>query len=214
MPVHKNENAKNVKIHNSEPYNRIFVSKFNRVIYSSTPKGSPSFKALAQIPIKILLTRKGWRRDERADGQTTQKLYAFETLNVTALECVPIPHGELLWSPPTPLGKLTRNLVGSIRATCTSKVAKIVLIGNPRLPPWPHLEKIFFTSSPEPKGQLTWNLEGSIRATCRTRIAKIVMIGNSRWPPVPPFWKSIFRFFSWTERPTDLILGRKHRGDL
>ena len=30
----------------------------------------------------------------------------------------------------------------------------------------------------------------------------------------PPSWKSIFRFFSWTERPIDSKLARKHQGDL
>ena len=38
-------------------------------------------------------------------------------------------------TPPTPLGQLTRYLVGSIRVTCRSKIAKIVPIGNPRWPP-------------------------------------------------------------------------------
>ena len=77
-----------------------------------------------------------------------------------------------------------------------------------------NLENLFFASSPEPKGQLTQNLLGSIRVTCRSKIAKIVPIGNPRWPPWPPSWKSIFRFFSWTERPIDSKLARKHQGDL
>ena len=33
---------------------------------------------------------------------------------------------------PEPKGQLTRKLVGSIGVTCRSKIAKIVLIGNPR----------------------------------------------------------------------------------
>ena len=122
-------------------------------------------------------------------------------------------------------------LVGSIWVTCRSKIAKIMPIVNPRWPPlrlsWKscrseiqdgrhvrHLENLFFASSPEPKGQLTPNLLGSIRVTCRSKIAKIVPIWNPRWPPWPPSWKSIFRFFSWTERPIDSKLGRKHQGDL
>ena len=45
--------------------------------------------------------------------------------------------------------------------------------------------------------------------TCRSKLAKIISIGNPKWPP-----KYIFRFFSETERPIDLKLGRKHRRDL
>ena len=38
--------------------------------------------------------------------------------------------------------------------------------------------------------------------------AKIIQI---RYPGWPPPWKSIFCFFSWTKRPIDSKLGRKHR---
>ena len=62
-----------------------------------------------------------------------------------------------------------------------------------------------------PLGQLTWYLVGSIWVTCRSKKAKIIPIGNPRWPPS---WKSIFRFFSWTERPIDSKLARNHQGDL
>ena len=97
--------------------------------------------------------------------------------------------------------------------TCRSKIAKIVLIGNPRWPPWPpSCESLFFASSPEPKGHLTPNLLGSIGVTCRSKIAKIVPIRNPRWPPWQPSWKSFFCFFSWTERPVDSKLARKHGG--
>ena len=119
----------------------------------------------------------------------------------------------LLQSPGPIESKLGRN----IRVTCRSKIAKIILIemkdgqdghhGG-------HLENLFFASSPEPKGHLTWNVVGSIWMTCRLKIAKIVSIRNPRWPLWRPSWKSIFRFFSWTKRPIDLKLGRKHRGDL
>ena len=44
-------------------------------------------------------------------------------------------------SSPEPKGQLTPNLVGSIGVTCRSKIAKIVLIRNPR---WPQL-KIYFS---------------------------------------------------------------------
>ena len=64
---------------------------------------------------------------------------------------------------------------------------------------------------PTPLGQLTRNLVGSIRVTCRWKITNIVPIRNPRWPPS---WKSIFCFSSWTERPSDSKLGRKHRDDL
>ena len=93
-----------------------------------------------------------------------------------------------------------------------------------------HLENHFFCFSPEPKGKLTWNLVGSIGVIGRSKIAKIVpignprrtkkkkakivAIGNPRWLPWRPSWKYFFRFFSWTERPIDLKLGRKHSGDL
>ena len=40
-------------------------------------------------------------------------------------------------SSPEPKGQLTPNLLGSIRVTCRSNIAKIVPIGNPRWPPWP-----------------------------------------------------------------------------
>ena len=76
-----------------------------------------------------------------------------------------------------------------------------------------HLENLFFASSPEPKGQLSQNLVGSFGVTRRSKIAKIVPIGNPRWPPWPPSSKSIFGFFSCTERPNDSKLGRKHGGD-
>ena len=127
-------------------------------------------------------------------------------------------------TPPTPLGQLTWYLVGSIWVTCRSKIAKIVPIGNPRWRPWRpswisnrndfRSINLFFASSPEPKGQLTPNLLGSIGVTCRSKMAKIVLIGNPRWPPWQPSWKSIFCLLSWTERPIDFKLARKHRGDL
>ena len=57
---------------------------------------------------------------------------------------------------------------------------------------------------------MTRYLVGSIVVTCRSKIAKILPIGNPRWPPWPPSWKPTFRFFSWTERPIDSKLARKH----
>ena len=63
-------------------------------------------------------------------------------------------------------------------------------------------------------GPMDSKLVGSIGVTFRSKIAKIVPIGNPRWPPWPPSWKSIFRFFAWTQNPIDLKLGRKHPGDL
>ena len=35
-------------------------------------------------------------------------------------------------SSPEPKGQLNQNLVGSIGVTCRSKIAKIILIGNPK----------------------------------------------------------------------------------
>ena len=58
-------------------------------------------------------------------------------------------------------------MVGSIRVTCRSKIAKIVSIGIQDGHHGHHLENLFFASTPEPKGQLTRNLVGIIRVTCR-----------------------------------------------
>ena len=85
-------------------------------------------------------------------------------------------------SSPEPKGQLTPNLVGSIRVTCRSKIAKIVPIKNQH---GRHLENLFFASS-ELKGHLTQNLVGSIGVACRSKIAKIVLIVNPRWPSWQP----------------------------
>ena len=77
-----------------------------------------------------------------------------------------------------------------------------------------HLENLFLASSLKPKSKLTPNMVGSIGVSYRSKITKIVPIGNPRWPPWQPSWKSIFCFFSWTERPIDTKLARKLRGDL
>ena len=44
----------------------------------------------------------------------------------------------------------------------------------------------------------------------KKKYLKCVMIRIPRWRPS---WKSIFRFFSWTERPSDLKLGGNHPGE-
>ena len=137
-------------------------------------------------------------------------------------------------TPPTALGQVTRYLVGSSRVTCRSKqlksfrseiqdgchLKKLYFASSPgpkgQLTPnhGRHLENIFFASSPEPKGQLTPSLLGSIGMTCRSKIAKILPIGNPKWPPQQPYWKSIFRFFSYTQKPVDSKHGTKHWDDL
>ena len=109
----------------------------------------------------------------------------------------------------TTLGQLTRSLVGSIGATCRLKIAKIVLIRNPRWLSWPPSWKSIFCSWT--KGLLTQNLIGSIRMTCRCKIAKIILIRNPRWLVQPPSWKAILNFF-WTKRPVDAKLNRKYQG--
>ena len=118
----------------------------------------------------------------------------------------------------------TQNLEGSIRATCRSKEAKIVQIGNPRWwPPW----KFFWASYPEPKGQLTFNeysfytpgptdsklgrkYQGNIdkkkaeiapirnqkMATMDKKKAEIVPVGNPRWP----LWPQSRHLF-WSSSP-------------
>ena len=93
-------------------------------------------------------------------------------------------------SSPDPRSQSTLNLVGSIRVTCRSKIAKIVPIQNQIWPPWRSSKNLYFASSQKLKGKLTRNLVGSIWETCRST------------------WKSIFRFFSWTERPNDSKLSR------
>ena len=77
---------------------------------------------------------------------------------------------------------------------------------------WP--SRVDMSLNPNTINQLTPNSVGSIEVTYRSKVAKIVPIGNPWWPPWWPSWKSIFCFFSWTERPVDSKLGRKHRGDL
>ena len=124
-------------------------------------------------------------------------------------------------NPTTPLGQLTRNLVGSIEVTCRSNIAIIISIEIPRWSPWRPCWHLFFTSSPEKEGHLTRNLVGSIGMTGRSNIIKIVPIEKQRWIPWLPSWKSFFFFFffffsfffcfsSWTETPIELDIGRKH----
>ena len=43
-------------------------------------------------------------------------------------------------------------------------------------------------------------LVGIIGAFCKSRIGKSVLIGNPRWPQHLLSWKSILKYFSWTER--------------
>ena len=51
---------------------------------------------------------------------------------------------EVFFTSPELKGQLTQNLVGSVRVTCRSKIAKIVLIGNPRWLPWqPSWKSVF-----------------------------------------------------------------------
>ena len=108
--------------------------------------------------------------------------------------------------------QFTWNLNGSIRVTWRSVIAKIVFDRESKTAAILKID--LSASSSESKNQLTWNLVWSIRVTCRSKIVKSFTIGNPRWTLWPPSWKSIFRIFSWTERPADLKLGRKHWGDL
>ena len=121
--------------------------------------------------------------------------------------------GNPRWPPYWPSWKSTFhlfswNLEGILRVTSRSRIDKKVPIGTPRWPPWWQFENVFYASSPEQKGQLTQNLIGSIGMTFKSKKGKVVQTRNPRWPPS---WESDF---SWTERPTDSNLGRKHRGDL
>ena len=74
-----------------------------------------------------------------------------------------------------------------------------------------HLENSFRTSCPLWEGQLALHLVGSIGAIVNKKMAKIVPIRSPRWPPS---WKSILRFFSWTERPTTSKLHWKYQVEL
>ena len=58
-----------------------------------------------------------------------------------------------------PLNQLIWNFIGSMEVTFRSKVAKIVLVGYPRWPPWPPSWNLYWTL--ESKGQLTRNLSGN-----------------------------------------------------
>ena len=89
-------------------------------------------------------------------------------------------------STPKPKSQLTPNLVGSIRVTYRSKVAKIGRFEIQDGHNGSHLENLFFAASSEPKGHLTPNLLGSKGMSCRSKIAKIVPMGNPRWPPLQP----------------------------
>ena len=65
---------------------------------------------------------------------------------------------------PKPKNQLTLNMVGSIRVTYRSKIAKIVPVGNPRWPPWqPSWKSTFCFFSWTEKAP---NLLGSIGVTC------------------------------------------------
>ena len=93
---------------------------------------------------------------------------------------------------PTPLGKLTRNLVGSIGVTPKQKKKKKLKSFRSEIHDGSHLENLFFAYSPETKGQLTRNLVGSIGVTCKSKIAKTIPIRNPRFlkisfslPPEP-----------------------------
>ena len=56
-------------------------------------------------------------------------------------------------------GQLTRNLVGILVMICRSKIAKIVLMGNPRWPPrGGHHENLFFSSSSKLKKPIDFKL--------------------------------------------------------
>ena len=79
-------------------------------------------------------------------------------------------------------------LIGSIGQTCRSKIAKIILIENPRWSPKQPCWKSILNFFSWTRMAIASNFIGSIEVTCRSKVAKIVLIGNPRWPPS---WKSI-----------------------
>ena len=77
-------------------------------------------------------------------------------------------------------GQLTRKLVRSFGMTCRSKVAQIVLIGNPKWrPSWKSILNFFSWT----ERAIDSKFIGSIEVTCRSTVAKIVLIGDLRWSP-------------------------------
>ena len=72
-------------------------------------------------------------------------------------------------SSPEPKGQLTPNLLGSIRVTCRSNVAKTCRSEIQDGRHGSHLENLFFASTPKPKSQLSPNWLGSIGVTYKSK---------------------------------------------
>ena len=93
-----------------------------------------AYSSCAPGPIDSILGRKH-------QGDCRSKI-----AKVVRLEIQDGRHLENLFfaSSPEPKGQLTPNLLGSIRVTCRSNIAKVVSVGNPRWPPWqPSWKSIF-----------------------------------------------------------------------
>ena len=67
--------------------------------------------------------------------------------------------------------------------------------------------------SPELKSKLTWDLVGS-SGWLYGQNSKIYSDRKSKMAAIVAILKIYFRFLFWTERPVDLNLTRKHRGDM
>ena len=119
--------------------------------------------------------------------------------------------GKLRWPPSwksfMPFLALTerptdRKIVRNIRATCRTKLAEIVPIGNPRWqklgPSWKSFLRFYSWN----ERSIDLKLGRSITVTCRSKIVKFCSIGYPRWPS----WTSTLNFVSWTERLIDLNL--------
>ena len=74
-------------------------------------------------------------------------------------------------SSPEPKVKLTRNMWGSIGATCRSKIANILRSEILDCRNSGHLKNLFCASSHEQKGQLTWNLGRKYRRDRKSKMA-------------------------------------------
>ena len=105
----------------------------------------------------------------------------------------------------TPRGRANRQIQTSTNRTNVRKALRLALSSKSEV-----------IAMPEGLKNTRWDIKqtatklvGSIEVTYRSKIAKLVPIENPRWQPWRPSWKSIFRFFTWTERPVDLELGRK-----
>ena len=109
----------------------------------------------------------------------------------------------ILTSSPETKGYLTPNLVGSIRVTCRSKIAKIILIGNQRWPPsWKSILNFFSRSKRSADLKLCRKY--------RKQLKSFRSETQDGWHLATLFFKLLLL----NQRAIDWKTGRKYRGDL